>query len=41
MYRDPDITGGVGDLVVNVTIDYKVVSFQVSILDIVYSGSVN
>jgi hypothetical protein len=41
MYWDPYIAGGVGDLIVNVIVYYKVICFKVAILNIVYTGSVH
>ena len=41
MYWDPNIAGGVSDLIVNLTFYYKVVCSNVAILNIIYTGGVN
>ncbi len=41
VYGNPDIAGGIGNLVVNGIIDDEIVGFQVTILDIVYSRGVD
>ena len=39
--RNPHIAGGIGDFVVNVVVDNKVVALSITILNVIDTGSVN
>ena len=41
MYGDPNIIGGVCDLVVDIVLNEKIIGFHVAILDIVYAGNIH